>query len=161
MPDDIQIRRMSGDDEAWTCADMMCSTEPWITLGSTRLTTYRNVSNPQAETYVALAGDEIIGVVILAMAVPLIKGYINALAVKPAWRNRGVGGKLLAHAEQRAFRDSPNCFLCVSSFNGDAQRFYRRMGYEQVGELKDFVIAGASELLMRKTKGPWQTFSIK
>ena len=33
--------------------------------------------------------------------------------------------------------------------------------YEQVGELKDFVIAGASELLMRKTKGPWQTYSIK
>ena len=158
MNDEITLRRMNGDDEAWKCADIMSTTEPWITLGTTRLTAYRNASNPQGETYVAAARDEIVGVVIVAMTVPLIKGYINALAVKDGWRNRGIGGRLLAFAEERIGRDSPNCFLCVSSFNADAQRFYRRMGYEQVGEFADYIIAGASELLMRKSKGPWTEF---
>jgi len=41
-------------------------------------------------------------------------------------------------------------FLCVSSFNSRAHALYNRLGYELVGELNDFVIAGASELLLRK-----------
>lgn len=41
-------------------------------------------------------------------------------------------------------------FLCVSSFNPRARALYERLGYELIGELKDFVIDGASELLMRK-----------
>ena len=161
MAFDTTIRRISSDDEAWQCADIMASTEPWITLGSTRDMTHRHVSNPLAEAYIALAGEEVVGVIVLAINVPLIKGYISGLAVKPPWRNRGIGARLLAHAEQRIFGDSPNVFLCVSSFNPDAQRFYLRRGYEQVGELKDFTLAGASELLMRKTIGPWREFAKK
>ena len=147
------------DNEAWDCADLMASTEPWITLQRTREHTHRAVSNPHFESYVAVASDEqIVGVVTIAVEVPLIKGYIAALAVKQSHRNQGIGAQLLAHAENRIRRDSPNVFLCVSSFNSDAQRFYERHGYQQVGVLKDFIIAGASEHLMRKTNGPWNAF---
>ena len=36
----------------------------------------------------------------------------------------------------------------------DAQRWYRRMGYQVIGELKDYLVGGHSEILMRKTVGP-------
>jgi len=42
----------------------------------------------------------------------------------------------------------------VSSFNPRARALYERLGYEMIGELKDYLIEGASELLMRKTIGP-------
>jgi len=56
-------------------------------------------------------------------------------------------------------RNSPNCFLCVSSFNTNAQRLYARLGYQRIGELTDFIIPGAGEILMRKTLGPKATFA--
>ena len=70
----------------------MASTDPWITYGRTRENTFATVSNPQAESYAAVAADgEIVGVVIVAMRVPLISGYVCGLAVKPSHRNRGIG----------------------------------------------------------------------
>ena len=45
--------------------------------------------------------------------------------------------------------------MCVSSFNPDALRLYRRLGYMIVGELRDYLVAGHSEILLRKTQGPW------
>jgi hypothetical protein len=100
----------------------------------------------------------VVGVIIIALPIPLIKGYISGLAVKHEFRNRGIGAQLMKTAEQRIFRESPNVFLCVSSFNQDAKRFYERMGYHVVGELREFAIANHSEILMRKTTGPWSTF---
>jgi len=49
-------------------------------------------------------------------------------------------------------------FICVSSFNPGAQRFYRNLGYEVVGELKDFLVNGHSEILLRKTIGSLTEF---
>jgi ribosomal protein S18 acetylase RimI-like enzyme len=61
-------------------------------------------------------------------------------------------------AEKRVFRDSPNIFLCVSSFNEGARRLYERLGYTPVGELEDYLVAGHAEILMRKTIGPLEGF---
>jgi ribosomal protein S18 acetylase RimI-like enzyme len=96
--------------------------------------------------------------VIVALPIPVIKGYISGLAVRADFRNRGIGAKLMAYAEQRIFQESPNVFLCVTSFNHAAQRFYKRIGYQVVGELTEFSIPGHGEILMRKTLGPWSTF---
>jgi ribosomal protein S18 acetylase RimI-like enzyme len=65
---------------------------------------------------------------------------------------------MIEFAEQRIFRQSPNVFLCVSSFNKHAQKLYERLGYQHVGELPDFVVRGYSEILMRKTRGPLLEF---
>jgi ribosomal protein S18 acetylase RimI-like enzyme len=54
----------------------------------------------------------------------------------------------------RIFRDTPNVFLMVSDFNAAARRFYERLGYLAIGEVPEFLVAGRSEILMRKTRGP-------
>jgi ribosomal protein S18 acetylase RimI-like enzyme len=74
--------------------------------------------------------------------------------VHESWRGRGLGTALIAFAERRILRDQPNVFICVSSFNARARRLYERLGYEVVGELKDFVVRGHSEFLLRKSTGP-------
>jgi ribosomal protein S18 acetylase RimI-like enzyme len=103
--------------------------------------------------FVAMIGDAVAGFVIVNLGGPL-RGYVQTLGVLPEWRKQGIGAKLMAFAEERIFQEVPNVFLCVSSFNKEAQRFYARLGYEQVGELKDYVVRGHSEFLMRKTTGP-------
>ncbi len=41
-------------------------------------------------------------------------------------------------------------YLCVSSFNIRALRFYELHGFAKVGELPNFVADGNSEVLMQK-----------
>jgi ribosomal protein S18 acetylase RimI-like enzyme len=74
--------------------------------------------------------------------------------VAPEARGQGLGTELLRWAEARVFGEQPNLFLCVSSFNPDARRLYERLGYQTVGVLEDFLVAGLDEILMRKTRGP-------
>ena len=69
-------------------------------------------------------------------------------------RGQGIGAHMVAHVEARCAPTARHLFLCVSSFNADAQRLYRRLGFSQVGELPDYVIAGASELILHKRLAP-------
>jgi ribosomal-protein-alanine N-acetyltransferase len=158
--DDITIRAINGEKETWTCAEIMASTDPWLRYGRSRETNYTTLTAPGVETYVAVAppGEGIVGVVALALRIPLIRGYILALAVAPDSRNHGIGTQLLRHAEQRIFRESPNVFMCVSSFNTGAQRLYERQGFQQIAVITDYVLPGAHEHLLRKTLGPQSTF---
>jgi ribosomal protein S18 acetylase RimI-like enzyme len=55
----------------------------------------------------------------------------------------------MTFTEQR-FRDRGHLFLLVSSFNPRAQQFYRHHGYESIGELKDYIVSGHSELIFYK-----------
>jgi ribosomal protein S18 acetylase RimI-like enzyme len=59
---------------------------------------------------------------------------------------------LLDEAERR-FPKARYIFLCVSSFNPRARTLYERHGYRLIGELLDYVIDGASELLLAKRLG--------
>jgi [ribosomal protein S18]-alanine N-acetyltransferase len=149
----ITIRPLAGDAEARACAAIMATNEPWITLGRSYDGSVAVVTDAGAETYVALAGEEVVGFVVLIMR-GAFTGYIRSIATHPDWRSRGIGARIMAHAEARIFRESPNVFLCVSSFNPRAQAFYRRLGYEVIGELRDYIVRGHSEWLLRKTTGP-------
>jgi len=64
----------------------------------------------------------------------------------------------LPFVEERIFSTSPNFFLCVSSFNTAAQQFYYDLGFSLIGEVKDFVLEGYSELFLRKTIGSFSSF---
>jgi ribosomal protein S18 acetylase RimI-like enzyme len=75
--------------------------------------------------------------------------YVASIAVSAGARSRGVGTQLMVFAEQR-FAHRRHLFLCVSSFNRRAQRFYRRLGYKRVAEFADYIVDGHSELLMHK-----------
>jgi len=149
----VAIRPLRDAAEARFCAEFIVNSDPWLTLRMPYEHALKRLCDPTREVYVAQVQDQIAGVLILSLGGPL-SGYIQALAVHPDWRNRGVGTKLIAFAEQRVFRESPNVFLCVSSFNKRAQQLYARLSYERVGELPDYVMKGHSEILMRKTRGP-------
>ena len=150
---DVVIRRLAGDDEARACATIMATSEPWITLLRDYDSSLATVSDPNRETYVAVDSSGVVGFVILNMQGPFI-GYIQSIAARADRRGDGLGSRLIAFAEERILRETPNVFLCVSSFNPRARALYERLGYETVGELKDFVVSGHSEWLLRKTVGP-------
>jgi ribosomal protein S18 acetylase RimI-like enzyme len=132
---------------------MMADSEPWLTLRFEYEFCLQRLTEASREVYVAVAQEAVAGFVILNLGGPF-KGYVQTIGVMPDWRSRGVGAKLMAFAEERIFRDAKNVFLCVSSFNTEAQRFYARLGYERVGEIKDYLVKGHSEYLMRRTMGP-------
>ena len=144
---------MNGQKEAEVCARVMCNSEPWITLRRQYEHALHGITNPTREVLVALVEDVLSGFIIVNMAGPF-QGYIQVLCVFPECRHRGVGNALIRFAEQRIFRETPNVFLCVSSFNTTAQRFYEQLGYKRIGEIEDYVVEGHSEFLMRKTLGP-------
>lgn len=57
---------------------------------------------------------------------------LTHLEVLPALRNRGIGSKLLRAAEQRLFEAGhKQVALGVRPDNDDAQRLYKRQGYEE------------------------------
>lgn len=149
----IDVRPLTGAEEAAWCAHVMSTSEPWITLGRGYDESLRAVTHPDREAYVAHQDGAPGGFLILDLRGALV-GYLRTLCVAPEARGRGLGTRLVAFAEQRIFRECPNVFLCVSSFNPGARRLYERLGYERVGELHDFIVAGHSEIVMRKTLGP-------
>ena len=145
--------RAIAEGEAEACAHMMAASEPWVTFGITFEECMARLTNPSREIYVAV-DNAVLGFIILNTQMGPFTGYIQTICVAPEARGSGVGSQLIAFAEERIFRDGPNVFLCVSSFNPRARALYERLGYETIGEIRDFLIAGASEILMRKTRGP-------
>ena len=153
----ISITSLSDEEDARACARLMCSSEPWITLGRSYETSLAVVADPTREVYLARDRGGLAGFLILCMTGAFV-GYIQTICVDPRCRGRGLGSTLLQFAEQRIRRTSPNIFMCVSSFNERARRLYQRHGYAVVGELTDYIVKGHSELLLRKTFGPIAPF---
>jgi ribosomal protein S18 acetylase RimI-like enzyme len=149
----IEIRPLRTDDEAARCATILSTSEPWLTIGRKYDESLALVRDPSREVYVAWNGDQFCGFIILVMHGAFV-GYIQIVAVAPDVRGSGVGTELMSFAEQKIFARFPNAFLCVSSHNPRARQLYERLGYELVGELKNYLINGYSEFLMRKTRGP-------
>jgi ribosomal-protein-alanine N-acetyltransferase len=147
------IRRLETREEAEACARMMAGTDPWITLCLGYDACLRVVLDETKERYVAYDGDRLAGILILNLKGSFV-GYIQTVCAAPEYRGKGVGTALVAFAEERIFRDCRNAFICVSDFNPGARRLYERLGYRLVGELTDYIVAGHSELLLRKTRGP-------
>jgi ribosomal-protein-alanine N-acetyltransferase len=153
----IEIKKLRCPEEAHTCARLMAGSQPWITLRRTYEDSLRILNSPTREVYVAFADGKIVGFIILIMSGAFV-GFIQTVAVMPEWRNKGVGSRLMEFAEERILKVTSNVFVCVSSFNPDARRLYERLGYSVVGDLKDFIVPGHSEILLRKTTGPLAEF---
>jgi [ribosomal protein S18]-alanine N-acetyltransferase len=150
----FEIRAATGDDGEWA-ARLMAASDPWITLGR-GLDHCRNAcERPECELFMAHALGTRCGFALFNARGVSSSAYLAAIAVAPSWRSRGTGAALLEHCERQAALTSRHFFLCVSSFNMRAQAFYARHGYRQVGQFDDYVIDGASELLMyKRVAGP-------
>lgn len=154
---DVTIRPLSGLEEAQWCARLMANSEPWLTLQRDYQAALSIFTDPDSEQYIALIGSEAVGFVVIVMK-GTFTGYIKSVAVAPAFRSRGLGRQLLTFAEKRIFRESPNAFLCVSSFNQEAKQLYEKLGYDVIGLLPDYVVSGHGEYLMRKSMAPITDF---
>lgn len=131
----------------------MASSEPWITLGRTVESCRRVCGNPDYPMYVAHAGGRPAGFALVNRRGVVGSPYLATLAVAPEHRGQGIGSRLVRHVEDVYRGEAVHLFICVSSFNTRARELYRRLGYAQVGELPDYFISGASELLLHKRIG--------
>ena len=133
----------------------LLDSDPWRRLGYGREDWLRLLATPLdgREAWVAMTPNDVVG---LALVRPrfLAGDYLELFAVAEAARGKRCGATLLAHVEAVTFARGRNLFVCVSDFNGGAQRFYARQGYDHVGTLPDLLVAGSAELLLRKTAGP-------
>lgn len=148
----LDIHPMRTSDRAWV-ADLMASSEPWLTLRRGYADAMRLLKHPAKQCFLIRSGGERAGFLVLDLNGPL-GGYLQTIGVAPEMRGRGVGTAALRWAEGYIFKKHRNVLLCVSSFNPGALRLYRRAGYEVVGRLRDYVVAGHDEILLRKTLGP-------
>ena len=137
---DLDIRPARGAAEIESCARMTADSEPWLSLGYDVAAARRALSASERELHVAAVDGGVAGYVLLNLAGPFA-GYIQSICVEPGLRCRGVGRRLVQHAEARVFADHPNLF-------------YERLGYAAVGELKDYLVRGHSEILLRKSIAP-------
>jgi len=152
----VKLRPLREEDLP-KCISMMLSSEPWITLRTKEEDARKSLVKGMREgkALVAEIGGKIAGFIVFYVtgAFPL-GGYIGLLGVFPNFRGRGIGKILLKTAEKEIFKSSINVFLLVSSFNRVAITFYEKNGYQRVGEIPDAIVAGHSEIIMRKTLGP-------
>jgi ribosomal-protein-alanine N-acetyltransferase len=154
----FSIARLETEAEAEACARLMAGSEPWTTLGRTYEAALRIIQDPTREVYLVRDDAGLAGFLILCMTGALV-GYIQTICVHPDRRAQGLGSRLIQFAEERILEESPNVFMCVSSFNRDARRLYERLGYVVVGELTNYIVEGHSEILLRKSRGPLATFT--
>jgi len=150
---ETEIHAFESTADAEWVAQVMSDSEPWITLGTGYERSLALLGNASRERYLAMVSGEPAGFLVISMQGAFV-GYIQLVGVASNFRGRGVGRALIEFAERRIFRETPNVFICVSDFNREAQGFYAKLGYRRVGELQDFIIAGHSEILLRKTIGP-------
>jgi ribosomal protein S18 acetylase RimI-like enzyme len=100
--------------------------------------------------FIARVEDERVGFLILQRRGVVGSPYLATICVDDAFRGQGIGRQLLAWTEDFFRPQARHLFLCVSSFNPRARALYERAGFSKVGELPDYFIEGASEILMHK-----------
>jgi ribosomal protein S18 acetylase RimI-like enzyme len=157
IDNDVNITPLRTPAEAEACARLMSTSEPWLTLGRDYAASLKLFTDPKRESYVATQDGEVLGFVLLNMRGAFV-GYIQSVCVAPEARNQGLGSRLITHAETRIFRETPNAFICASSFNPNARRLYERLGYQVVGTLTDYILPGYDEVLLRKSIAPLSEF---
>jgi ribosomal-protein-alanine N-acetyltransferase len=149
----LKICRVKNAEDKETCVELMAASEPWITLAMSREHLMDTLNDPLNEVFAARMNEEIVGTMVVQTR-GAFTGYLKSIAVKPDWQGRHLGKRMMTFLEEEIFSTSSNLFLCVSSFNTRAHNFYRRLGYEQIGVLTNYLVDGHHEILMRKTKGP-------
>ncbi len=154
------ITPLIAENDIDTCATLMSRNDPWVTLGRTYEKCLATIKNSLAETYVVKSADVVIGFAIIQLKGALV-GYIQTLFVDADFRGQNIGSQLITFLENRIHEISPNVFMCVSDFNVEAQRLYGKLGFEVIGEIKDYIEAGRSEILLRKTIGAMNDFKPK
>jgi len=148
----LTITRATEEEREWAAA-LMAGTEPWITLGRGLEQCRARCLSPDGLLFIAHSAGEASGFILLQTRGVAGSPYVASLAVAERFRSSGIGSHLLRFAEDLFRAEARHIFLCVSSFNVRARALYERLGYAAIAELEDYVIPGASEILMHKRLG--------
>ncbi|MES2560180.1 MAG: N-acetyltransferase [Bacteroidota bacterium] len=153
----MEIRRTTDEKEIDACALLMSQSEPFTTLKFNYERCKAGMGGDYREVYVAYVDQHFAGFVVLSL-VGVLRGYIQTICLHPEYRGQGIGTALLKYSEERLTKEFANVFMCVSSFNHRAQKLYYSLGFEKVGELKDHLITGADEYILRKQTCAMEVF---
>ena len=135
-------------------AHLMSGSDPWVTLRRGFEDCKKACTDESCLLFIARLEGQPCGFILLHPRGVAGSPYIRSVAVAAGYRDRGIG-RLLVEFAENLFRDKARfIFLCVSSFNTRARALYERLGYAAAGELVDYVIDGASEILMSKRLVP-------
>jgi ribosomal protein S18 acetylase RimI-like enzyme len=121
--------------------------EPWSEAGFSA-----ELATPVARVWVARgdAGEPVAYLVAHAVGGEL---QVLSLAVAAAWRRRGVGRRLLAHA-LHAEPATRVAHLEVRSDDAGARAFYEEMGFRAIGRRPRFYAGGVDALTMQRALEP-------
>lgn len=153
MTDPI-VRSMTKEDRA-AVIELLVDSDPWNRLGY-QADDWDNYFAPLPqgrESYVVDQNSRVAGIAVVRQKF-LLGDYLELLGVAGWARGKGLGKQLLAHVESAVFARTKNLFACVSDFNDQARRFYKKQGYQEIGPMPNFLILGSAEILLRKTGGP-------
>lgn len=153
----VAIQKTSDQEDLEWCAALMAGNEPWITLQRSYDDCLQLLVDPISEVYLLSQTGNRIGFVMIKLK-GSFTGYLQNIVLSEEMRGKGIGEAAIRYVEGLIFRVSPNVFICASSFNSRAQKLYHSLGYEPVGILKDYIMAGYDEVLMRKTIAPIHEF---
>ncbi|NUN09260.1 MAG: GNAT family N-acetyltransferase [Ignavibacteriaceae bacterium] len=148
------ITPLNSAQDGAACAGIMIASEPWITFRTTYDEALSVINDPDNETFIFKLSDGTVAGFVTITLKGSLPGYIKRIAVSGKHRSVGMGKELMMFAEQRILPRTKNVFLCVSDFNPGAIDYYLNLGYEKIGEIKDYLVNGKREFIMRKTAGP-------
>ena len=75
------------------------------------------------------------------------------MAVEPIYRGQGIGSSLLQAAEKHILEHQGKLILIETSSKSNyrsTRRFYRHMGYRQVGRIRDYYAPGDNRVILEK-----------
>lgn len=146
-----QLRYPEPNDAAYLGTEL-AKIEPWKTLNSTpdEFEAGFQSQSEASHTYAVIFEGAPVG--IISVRYPWLLGpYLSFLGMIPSAQNKGLGKTLMNWLEETSkIHSARNIFVCVSSFNHDAQAFYKTCGYKQEAQLDGLIVNEHAELLLRK-----------
>lgn len=127
---DVRVREMTVEDYDAVVAVWIEAGLPYRPKGrDSRERVAQDIFRRQGAFLVAVAGDEVIGTAF--GTTDGRKGWLNRLAVLPAWQGIGIGESLVKELEARFEKMGLEVFSClIMKDNLSSQEFFSALGYE-------------------------------
>ncbi len=135
--------------------DGLALIDPWLRLGysSASLHRYFSINTVERQTLAVLAGET--PAACLTVRPDWLRGpLLELLAVLPQFQGKSLGKEIILWlAEETKRQGQANLWAISSEFNASARAFYRRQGFEEVGELPGLISPNETEVLLRLMLG--------